>query len=103
MKQTETPRAFKVRIVSNSTETSRSSSEEVGSSMMTRRAFWMTARAIATMPGPVLTGIGHEVDRSVVTISELPLYIAHLAFYAGWPKVMSALPVVRDVFESRTA
>ena len=25
--------------------------------------------------------------------------LTHLAFYAGWPNVFSALPVVKDVFE----
>jgi 4-carboxymuconolactone decarboxylase len=27
--------------------------------------------------------------------------ITHLAFYAGWPNVFSALPVAKDVFEKR--
>ena len=27
--------------------------------------------------------------------------LTHLAFYAGWPNVMSAVPVVKGVFESR--
>ena len=27
--------------------------------------------------------------------------VTHLAFYAGWPNVFSALPVVKDVFEKR--
>jgi 4-carboxymuconolactone decarboxylase len=27
--------------------------------------------------------------------------ITHIAFYAGWPNVLSALPVVREVFEKR--
>ncbi|NSY41404.1 hypothetical protein GKC28_24735 [Leisingera sp. ANG59] len=27
--------------------------------------------------------------------------LSHLAFYAGWPKVFSAMPVARQVFESR--
>jgi 4-carboxymuconolactone decarboxylase len=27
--------------------------------------------------------------------------LAHLAFYAGWPNVFSALPVAKDVFEER--
>lgn len=27
--------------------------------------------------------------------------LTHLAFYAGWPNVFSALPVARDVFEAR--
>ena len=43
MKIVATPSALSVRMVSNSTATSRSSSEEVGSSMITSRAFWVTA------------------------------------------------------------
>jgi 4-carboxymuconolactone decarboxylase len=27
--------------------------------------------------------------------------ITHLAFYAGWPNAMSALPVAKEVFEKR--
>jgi 4-carboxymuconolactone decarboxylase len=27
--------------------------------------------------------------------------LTQLAFYAGWPNVMSAVPVVKDVFEKR--
>jgi 4-carboxymuconolactone decarboxylase len=27
--------------------------------------------------------------------------LAHLAFYAGWPNVFSAVPVVKGVFDSR--
>jgi len=27
--------------------------------------------------------------------------LTHLAFYAGWPNVFSALPVVKGVFEGR--
>ena len=27
--------------------------------------------------------------------------VTHLAFYVGWPKAMSAVPVLKDVFESR--
>ena len=33
--------------------------------------------------------------------SELSEMITHLAFYAGWPSVFSALPVVKEVFEKR--
>jgi len=28
--------------------------------------------------------------------------LTQLAFYAGWPNVFSALPVVKDVLEKRT-
>ncbi len=27
--------------------------------------------------------------------------LTHLAFYAGWPNVFSALPVAKEVFEKR--
>jgi len=27
--------------------------------------------------------------------------LTHLAFYAGWPNAMSALPVAKDVFAKR--
>src|SRR5438128_672228 len=32
---------------------------------------------------------------------EISEMLTHLAFYAGWPNVFSALPVVKDVFEKR--
>jgi 4-carboxymuconolactone decarboxylase len=31
-------------------------------------------------------------------VSELP---THLAFYAGWPRAFSAVPVVKEVFDTR--
>ncbi len=27
--------------------------------------------------------------------------VAHLAFYAGWPRAMSALPTLQSVFKAR--
>jgi 4-carboxymuconolactone decarboxylase len=33
-----------------------------------------------------------------LTETELKEVITHLAFYAGWPKAMSALAVAKDVF-----
>jgi 4-carboxymuconolactone decarboxylase len=35
-----------------------------------------------------------------VTEQELIEVISHLAFYAGWPKAMSAMTVARNVFRS---
>ncbi|MBN9105687.1 MAG: carboxymuconolactone decarboxylase family protein [Propionibacteriaceae bacterium] len=35
--------------------------------------------------------------------TELVEAITHLAFYAGWPKAMSAIPVARRVFAERHA
>ncbi len=34
-----------------------------------------------------------------VTRDEIIAVITHLAFYAGWPPVMTALPIIRKVFE----
>ena len=36
-----------------------------------------------------------------LTQAEAAEAITHLAFYAGWPNVFSALPVAKDVFEKR--
>lgn len=36
-----------------------------------------------------------------LTQKEAGAMLSHLAFYAGWPRVFSAMPVARDVFESR--
>ncbi|WP_264756414.1 carboxymuconolactone decarboxylase family protein [Tritonibacter mobilis] len=36
-----------------------------------------------------------------LTHEEAGAMLSHLAFYAGWPKVFSAMPVARQVFESR--
>lgn len=43
-------------------------------------------------------GMDHGLTRS--QIAEL---ITHLAFYAGWPRAMSAVPVARQVFADRGA
>jgi 4-carboxymuconolactone decarboxylase len=36
-----------------------------------------------------------------LTQAEASEVLTQLAFYAGWPNVFSALPVVRDVFQQR--
>ena len=36
-----------------------------------------------------------------LTKPEASEVLTHLAFYAGWPNVVSAVPVVKDVFEVR--
>ena len=36
-----------------------------------------------------------------MTQEEAGAMLSHLAFYAGWPKVFSALPVAKEVFENR--
>jgi len=44
--------------------------------------------------------IGKALDNGV-TRDELIELITHLAFYSGWPTAMTALPIARQVFESR--
>jgi len=41
--------------------------------------------------------LGRAMDNGL-TRSEAAEMLTHLAFYAGWPNVFSALPVVKDVF-----
>jgi 4-carboxymuconolactone decarboxylase len=36
-----------------------------------------------------------------LTRTEASEVLTQLAFYAGWPKVFSALPVVKDVLDKR--
>ena len=36
-----------------------------------------------------------------VTPAELTETITHMAFYAGWPSAVSAIPVLRDVLKAR--
>jgi 4-carboxymuconolactone decarboxylase len=46
--------------------------------------------------------IGKALDNGV-TRDELIELITHLAFYSGWPTAMTALPIARQVFDSREA
>ena len=45
---------------------------------------------------------GHlaRAKQNGLTETELKEVIIHLAFYAGWPKAMSAITIAREVFES---
>jgi 4-carboxymuconolactone decarboxylase len=38
-----------------------------------------------------------------LTKSQASEVLTHLAFYAGWPNAMSAVPVFKTVFEARGA
>jgi 4-carboxymuconolactone decarboxylase len=51
---------------------------------------------IAQLPGHLNIGMNNGL-----TQAELVEAITHLAFYAGWPNVFSAMPVAKDVFEKR--
>ena len=44
--------------------------------------------------------LGRAMDNGLLQ-AEASEVLTHLAFYAGWPNVFSALPIVKGVFESR--
>jgi len=46
--------------------------------------------------------LGRAMDNGL-TREQAAEVITHLAFYAGWPNAMSALPVAKQVFEQRNA
>jgi 4-carboxymuconolactone decarboxylase len=67
-------------------------------------------RSLVTMAGLIATGQAEQlpfhVDRGMdngLTQTEVAEVPTHLGFYAGWPKAMSAVPVLQQVFESREA
>ena len=47
-----------------------------------------------------LTGHLERARQNGLTETELKEVIIHLAFYAGWPKAMSAVQVAKKAFES---
>jgi 4-carboxymuconolactone decarboxylase len=51
---------------------------------------------LAQLPGHLNRALDNGLTRAQA--SELP---THLAFYAGWPRAFSAVPVVKEVFDSR--
>jgi len=65
-------------------------------------------RSLVTVSALVATGqvaqIAYHLNRAMdngLTRDEASEVMTQLAFYAGWPNVFSALPVVKDVFEKR--
>src|SRR5512133_2205967 len=46
-----------------------------------------------------LTGHLNRAKDNGLSESELAEVIIHLAFYAGWPRAMSAIKIVREVFK----
>jgi 4-carboxymuconolactone decarboxylase len=65
-------------------------------------------RSLVTVSALVASGqvaqITFHLNRAMdngLTQTEASEMIAHLAFYAGWPNAMSAVPVAKDVFEKR--
>ena len=65
-------------------------------------------RSLVTVSALIAAGhtgeIGFHLDRAMdsgLTRVEASEMLTHLAFYAGWPNVFSALPVARNVFQRR--
>jgi len=78
------------------------------------RDLWLRAglaprdRSLVTVSALIAAGhtgqISYHLSRAMdsgLTQAEASEMLTHLAFYAGWPNVFSALPVVRDVFQRR--
>jgi 4-carboxymuconolactone decarboxylase len=66
-------------------------------------------RSLVTVSALIAAGqtgqISFHLDRAMesgLTQAEASEVLTHLAFYAGWPNVFSALPVVRDVLQRRS-
>ncbi|HEX8109221.1 MAG TPA: carboxymuconolactone decarboxylase family protein [Kofleriaceae bacterium] len=62
-------------------------------------------RSLATVASLVTSGAFEQLPNHLrlakqngLTETELIEAIVHLAFYAGWPKAMSAIPVAKKVF-----
>jgi len=65
-------------------------------------------RSLVTVSALVASGqvaqITYHLNRAMdngLTQAQASEVLTHLAFYAGWPAVFSALPVAKDVFEKR--
>ena len=65
-------------------------------------------RSLVTVSALIAAGqvaqIPYHLNRAMdngLTKAQASEVLTHLAFYAGWPNVFSALPVVKGVFEKR--
>ena len=65
-------------------------------------------RSLVTVSALIAAGqveqIPYHLNRAMdngLTQAQAGEVVTHLAFYAGWPKAFSALPVLKGVFESR--
>jgi 4-carboxymuconolactone decarboxylase len=65
-------------------------------------------RSLVTISALIASGqvaqLGSHLNRAMdngLTQPQASEVLTHLAFYAGWPNVFSALPVAKDVFEKR--
>src|SRR5204862_5917805 len=65
-------------------------------------------RSLITVSALIASGqvaqIPYHLNRAMdngLTQTQAAEVITHLAFYAGWPNAMSAVPVAKDVFDHR--
>ncbi len=63
------------------------------------RSLITVAALIAGGNAEQLTGHLNRAKENGLTETELAEVIIHLAFYAGWPRAMSAIRVAREVFK----
>lgn len=63
------------------------------------RSLVTVAALIANGNTEQLAGHLSRAKQNGLTEAELAEVIIHLAFYAGWPRAMSAVKVARDVFK----
>ncbi|NVO25271.1 carboxymuconolactone decarboxylase family protein [Donghicola mangrovi] len=66
-----------------------------------RSMITVAALIAAGQPEQMTFHLNRAMDNGL-TQDEAGGMLAHLAFYAGWPRVFSALPVAKDVFASRS-
>ncbi|WP_119306922.1 carboxymuconolactone decarboxylase family protein [Cohaesibacter haloalkalitolerans] len=66
-----------------------------------RSLITVAALIAAGQPEQMTFHLNKAMDNGL-TQAEAGAVLSHLAFYAGWPKVFSAMPVAKAVFESRT-
>jgi 4-carboxymuconolactone decarboxylase len=67
------------------------------------RSLITVAALIAQNQSAQLTFHLNRAMDSGLTREQAAEVVTHLAFYVGWPKAMSAVPVLKDVFASRNA
>jgi 4-carboxymuconolactone decarboxylase len=65
-------------------------------------------RSLVTVGALIASGqvaqIPYHLNRAMdngLTRAQAAEVVTHLAFYAGWPNAMSAVPVVKGVFDNR--
>ncbi len=74
--------------------------ERAGLSKRDRSLITCTALITNGSTEQLVGHLGRALDNGV-TVDELIETITHLAFYAGWPRAMSAVPVLRTVLRDR--